>query len=98
MSILKIARMGHPVLRTQATAVDRALLRSSPVQKLIDDMLETMAEYRGVGLAAPQVHEELRIFVALLDADDEEEGDGPPPVVAVNPEIVPAGSELVEGW
>ena len=97
MSILKIARMGHPVLRTQARALDRAALRSSVVQKLIDDMVETMTEYRGVGLAAPQVHEELRIFVALLDADENDD-DNRPAVVAVNPEILPAGTEMVEGW
>jgi peptide deformylase len=97
MSILKIARMGHPVLRTQARALDRAALRSSAVQKLIDDMVETMTEYRVVGLAAPQVHEELRIFVALLDADEDDDDDRPA-VVAVNPEIVPAGTEMVDGW
>ncbi len=97
MSILKIARMGHPVLRTQARALDRAALRSSVVQKLIDDMVETMAEYRGVGLAAPQVHEELRIFVAHLD-DSENDDEDRMPVVAVNPELIPAGSEMVEGW
>ena len=97
MSILKIARMGHPVLRTPARALDRPALRSSAVQKLIDDMIETMTEYRGVGLAAPQVHEDLRIFVALLDADDDGDDDRPP-LVAINPEIVPAGPEMVDGW
>jgi len=97
MSILKIARMGHPVLRTPARPVDRGTLRSSAVQKLIDDMVETMTEYRGVGLAAPQVHEELRIFVALLDADEDDDEDRDP-IVAVNPEILPAGLETVEGW
>jgi peptide deformylase len=97
MSILKIARMGHPVLRTRARAVDRAMLRSSPVQKLIDDMIETMTEYRGVGLAAPQVHEDLRIFVALLDAD-EEESDSRPPIIAVNPEILHTAPDMADGW
>ena len=97
MSILKIARMGHPVLRTPARMVDRALLRSSPVQKLIDDMIETMTEYHGVGLAAPQVHEGLRLFVAALDgrSDDEEE---PKPIAIINPEITVVGSEIVEDW
>ena len=97
MSILKIARMGHPVLRVEARALDRTQLRSAPVQKLIDDMIETMAEYRGVGLAAPQVHEEWRLFVALLDPDDKDDDDKPPTVI-VNPEIIPTGTELVEGW
>ena len=96
MSILKVARMGHPVLREKARALDRTALRSPAVQKLIDDMIDTMIEYRGVGLAAPQVHESLRVFVALLGPDDQDT-DGEPTVI-VNPEIVPIGAELVEGW
>ena len=71
MSILKIARMGHPVLRVKARAIERAEIRGAALQKLIDDMIETMIEYRGVGLAAPQVHEGIRLFVASLDADDD---------------------------
>ena len=67
MSILKIARMGHPVLRAKARPVEKTELKSAVVQKLIDDMIDTMIEYHGVGLAAPQVHEGLRIFVAALD-------------------------------
>lgn len=64
MSILKVARMGHPVLRARAKALDAAAIKSARVQQLIDDMLETMEEYQGVGLAAPQVHASLRLFVA----------------------------------
>ena len=96
MSILKIARMGHPVLREKARALDRSALRSPAVQKLIDDMIDTMIEYRGVGLAAPQVHESLRVFVALLGPDDQETDSEP--MVIVNPEIVPVGTEMVEAW
>jgi peptide deformylase len=96
MSILKIARMGHPVLRAKARALDRAEIRSEAVQKLIDDMIETMTEYHGVGLAAPQIHEGVRVFVAALDADDE--GTGGRPIVLVNPEIGPIGKEIVEDW
>ena len=58
-----MARMGHPVLRTPARALDKAALRNPLLQKLIDDMIETMHEYHGVGLAAPQVHEDIRVFV-----------------------------------
>jgi peptide deformylase len=83
MSILKVARMGHPVLRNPA------------LQKFIDDMIETMYEYHGVGLAAPQVHEGLRLFVAMLD---EEPGEDAEAVVVVNPEIVPGGTAMEEGW
>jgi len=64
MAILKVARMGHPVLRAKARAIDPAQITSPPLQQLIDDMFETMHEYQGVGLAAPQIHESLRLFVA----------------------------------
>lgn len=97
MAILKVARMGHPVLRTRARTLERADFKSVTVQKLIDDMIDTMVEYRGVGLAAPQVHEDVRVFVAVLDDRDDQDADGDP-VVIVNPEITPVGAEVVEGW
>ena len=80
MSILKVARMGHPVLRTRAKPLDPADIKSPRIQQLIDDMFETMQEYQGVGLAAPQVHESLRLFVADFapgpdDEEDDDEGD-----------------------
>lgn len=98
MSILKIARMGHPVLRAKARVIEPAEIKSALVQQLIDDLLETMAEYHGVGLAAPQVHEGLRVFVAALDAA---ENDGEPngePIAIINPEITVVGEEVVEDW
>src|SRR5476649_678237 len=101
MSILKVARMGHPVLRTKTRPVEKAELRSAAVQKLIDDMIDTMVEYHGVGLAAPQVHESLRLFVASLDADEAREGEDekdPEPLAIVNPEITVVGSDVVEDW
>jgi peptide deformylase len=96
MSILKVARMGHPVLRRKARALDRSEITAPAIQKLIDDMIETMTEYHGVGLAAPQIHEGLRIFVATLEMDDE--GRGAEPVALINPEITPLGKETVEDW
>ena len=96
MSILKIARMGHPVLRAKARALDKAEIKNAATQRLIDDMIDTMVEYHGVGLAAPQVHESVRIFVAALDsAEDGEEAE---PVVLINPEIAVVGSDVVEDW
>jgi peptide deformylase len=97
MSILKVARMGHPVLRAKAQPVDRSDINTATVQKLIDDMLETMTEYHGVGLAAPQVHEGLRLFVAMLDAEDDEESRSQPFVI-INPEITVVGPDVVEDW
>jgi peptide deformylase len=97
MSILKVARMGHPVLRAKARALDKNDIKSPIVQKLIDDMIETMVEYHGVGLAAPQIHESVRVFVAALDRP-EEGSDVAKPIALINPEITPVGSETVEDW
>ena len=68
MAILKVARMGHPVLRAKARPLEAAEIRSPEVQQLIDDMFETMAEYQGVGLAAPQVGQKPRSTVLPLSA------------------------------
>jgi peptide deformylase len=109
MSILKIARMGHPVLRAKARPIHPSEIRSPKIQQLIDDMFETMKEYQGVGLAAPQVHEGLRVFVAGFpprpgrpDEDDEEDDDDEaehiPEMALINPEIEVVSRELVEDW
>jgi peptide deformylase len=97
MSILKVARMGHPVLRAKARALDRSDIGSAAIQKLIDDLMDTMMEYHGVGLAAPQVHESVRVFVAALDDADAEDGEREP-IALINPEITLVGSEVVEDW
>ncbi|MDR1990294.1 MAG: peptide deformylase [Acidobacteriaceae bacterium] len=95
MSILKVARMGHPVLRAKAKPIPPGDITSPLVQKLIDDMIDTMVEYHGVGLAAPQVHEGVRLFVAALNDGDDEERT---PLALVNPEISLVGSDRVEDW
>jgi peptide deformylase len=95
MSILKVARMGHPVLREKARPVDKSELKNATIQYFIDSMVDTMHEYSGVGLAAPQVHEGLRIFVAMLDPDGGGDGDA---LTFVNPEIMVVGDLAVEGW
>ena len=86
--------MGHPVLRRRTPPLDPADIGSSVVQQLIDDLFETMNEYAGIGLAAPQVHESLRLFVAGVDDPD----GGLPPVVMINPEIEPVGPAEEEDW
>ena len=87
--------MGHPVLRERARPVDTSELKAPLFQKLIDDMVETMHEYHGVGLAAPQVHEGVRLFVAVLDDDPDSESDA---TVIINPDIIPNASDKREGW
>jgi peptide deformylase len=103
MSILKVARMGHPVLRAKARPLEAAEIRSARIQQLVDDMFETMQEYQGVGLAAPQVHESLRLFVAGIapgsdERDDDDDGEDVPLMALINPEITVVGRETVEDW
>jgi peptide deformylase len=95
MSILKVARMGHPALRQRGRLLEKGDLKSPITQKLIDDMIETMHEYNGVGLAAPQVHVSLRLFVALLVDEPDGRSDA---TVVINPEIVPNSQAREEGW
>lgn len=87
--------MGHPVLRQRGRPLEKADFRNPVVQKLIDDMIDTMHEYNGVGLAAPQVHSSLRVFVALLEEDPDAKTSA---TVIVNPEIVPNAATREEGW
>jgi peptide deformylase len=89
--------MGHPVLRAKARAVERAEIRTPAFQKLVDDMIDTMVEYHGVGLAAPQVHEDVRLFVAAISDDDERAAEIEP-IAIINPEITAVGAETVEDW
>ncbi len=71
MAILKVARMGHPVLRRKCETIDPEKITGPEVQRLIRDMFETMAEYNGVGLAAPQVHLPVRLCIAGGEVDEE---------------------------
>lgn len=66
MAILRVAQMGHPVLRQVADPVDPALIGTPEFQQFCDDLLQTMHEYDGQGLAAPQVHEPIRVSVLIL--------------------------------
>ena len=84
MAILKVARMGHPVLRQKCETIDPAQITGPEVQGLIRDMFETMVEYNGVGLAAPQVHQPVRLLIAGGEVDDEGRNRFR---VLINPEI-----------
>ncbi len=86
MSILKIAHLGHPVLREIAEPVDPAEITSDEIQILIEDMLDTMYEYNGVGLAAPQVHVSKQL---VLVAGETDEDDSPIIRPVINPVITP---------
>jgi peptide deformylase len=96
MSILKVARMGHPVLRQEARALTPSDIKSRTIQQLIDDMFQTMAEYQGIGLAAPQVHEEVQLFVAGYDSDEGDQGF--PRIALINPQVTVVDPVMVEDW
>lgn len=95
MAIRKVAVMGHPVLRQVASPVPEAEISSPAIQGLIRDMIETMMEYDGRGLAAPQIHESLQIVVMIWDFDEKKE---PSLLCLINPEIKPLNEEKSEFW
>ncbi len=98
MSILKIARMGHPVLRHPAKPVPDPT--APEIRRLVADMWETLSDIGGAGLAAPQVHVPLRVIVFHVPAARAARESAEPvaPIALVNPEIEPLGPETVEGW
>lgn len=99
MTLLKIAQIGHPVLRRRAREVSRDELASAELQRFIDDLIETMRDANGAGLAAPQVHRELRIC-AVEVAQNPRYPYLPsiPLEVLVNPVITPLGPETFENY
>lgn len=101
MAILKIARMGHPVLRQVAAPVQDPT--SPEIQRLLQDMLETLDDADGAGLAAPQVHVPLRIaFVHVplerLEQEGEEHTGAVPLTAMINPVVEPLTEETEFGW
>jgi peptide deformylase len=97
--ILKVARLGHPVLRMPAQPVDPGVIKTADFQHLLDDMVETMHEYTGVGLAGPQVHVPLQ--VAVLEVENHPRYPEMPPVplsYLINPRVEVLDSTLIEDW
>jgi peptide deformylase len=103
MAIRKIARMGHPVLRKTAAPVMNPL--DPEIQRLIDDMIETMIDANGAGLAAPQVYEPLRLVIFQAPGERSEAGEGEeafdhtaPLTVLINPVIEVLDQDVQTGW
>lgn len=99
MAIRKIAQIGHPILRTVAAPLTREALLSPEIQRLIDDLVETMRDANGAGLAATQIYEPVRIAAV-------EVGDNPrypykpkiPLTILVNPRLEPLTDETFENY
>ena len=88
MAILKIARLGHPVLLQRAEAV--ADPTAPEMRRLVADMVETLEDIGGLGLAAPQIHVSLRLFIWRTAAGGHS--------ALFNPEIQPLGEDIEEAW
>jgi peptide deformylase len=93
MASLEIAKLGNPVLRKKAEPVSQQEIGTAEFQQFIDDMLATMVEAEGIGLAAPQVSRSQQVVV--MDCPGE---GGFPQTVLINPKIVFYGPQQVENW
>jgi peptide deformylase len=99
MAILKVARLGHPILRKIAEPVSPEAIASPSIQSLVDDLIETMNEYDGAGLAAPQVHVPQQVVVFAVEANPRYP-DAPsiPLTVLINPKIRALTEHVDEDW
>jgi peptide deformylase len=100
LALLKISRMGHPVLRDVASPVAASEIQTKEFQQFIDDMVETMRESDGVGLAAPQVYAPRRVAIVEVKGPHPRYPNQPevPLAVLVNPVVVSHSEELEEDW
>lgn len=99
MAILKIARMGHPVLRRKADPVTDPT--APEIRALLADMVETLADIGGAGLAAPQVHVPLRVVIFQVPTErltGRAEDQAQDLTALINPVIEPLGAEMELGW
>jgi peptide deformylase len=96
MALLKIARMGHPVLLRVAEPVPDP--GAPDIRRLAADMIETMLDAPGVGLAAPQVHVPLRMFVLHIPAERNGGGERVAPLVVINPRFTPLDDDMAIRW
>jgi len=93
MAVLPIIKLGNPILRQMSAAVEAREIRTKEFQRFIDDMLETMLDEPGIGLAAPQVSRPIQLVVMGCEGEG-----GFPTTVLINPKIVYYGPQQVENW
>jgi peptide deformylase len=98
-AVLKVALLGNPVLRKKVEPVSREELKDPRTGLFIDSMIETMREYNGAGLAAPQVHVSKQIIVIEAQSNPRHpDRESIPLTVLANPEILSFSPETEEGW
>lgn len=99
MAILKVSRLGHPVLRRVADPVPLEVISQAAFQQFIEDMVDTMHEYEGVGLAAPQVHVSQQVAVLQVEKHPRyPDMPSVPLTVLINPRITILSDETLDGW
>lgn len=100
MAIRKVVRMGHPVLRRAAEPLDEAAIGSDELLRLIADMIDTLHDYGGIGLAAPQIGESIRLAIVEIPEDGSRYGElpGMPLTVFINPTITVLEGETHGFW
>lgn len=92
-----IAQLGHPILSKKALPIED--ISSPSIQKLIDDMIQTVDKAGGVGIAAPQIYQNKRIFIVCSKPNTRYPNAPDMPATAmINPEIISHGSEQENGW
>ena len=97
--IFKVARLGHPVLRQRAKAVPAAVIGRPEFQRFLDDLVETMHEYDGVGIAAPQVHVSLQVAVIEVAGNPRyPRAPRVPLTLLINPRVRPVARTQVMDW
>jgi peptide deformylase len=99
VTIIRIAQLGDPMIRRPAEPVEFEAIRTAEVQRLIDDMIETMREADGVGIAAPQVSVLQQIFaMEVRDQARYTEAELFPLTVFINPVLEVVRADWREGW
>lgn len=99
MAIRKVARLGHPVLRQLAQPVPPEAISGTEVQQLIEDLIETMQEYDGAGLAAPQIHVSQQVVVFGIAGNERyPDAEAIPLTVLINPRITATTKDTDEDW
>lgn len=100
MAIRKVMRLGHPVLRRRARPLRAEEIGSDEVRRLVDDMVDTLHEYGGIGLAAPQIAEPLRLAIVEIPAGPTRYGEleAVPLSVYLNPRITILDEQTAGYW
>ena len=97
MAIREILKMGHPTLLEVAKPVEK--FNTSELDSIIEDMIDTMKENDGAGLAAPQIGLGMQLVIFGFDSNERyPEADQVPFTVLINPVINPIGDEEEDGW